>query len=151
MPSTTALPARLRAPRRVLLAVAVLVVAAAACVPLAGPEHDAFVLLNQVRADNGVGAVAPDEMLQDRARDWVVELGEEGTIRHSGLRAEDVSGATVVAENVAVASSLNAAVEALVESPSHFDNMVDGRFTRGGMAAVTGQDGRTYVVQVFAD
>ena len=46
--------------------------------------------------------------------------------------------------------SLAEAIELLVDSPSHFDNMVDGRFTRGGMAAVTGVDGRTYVVAVKA-
>ena len=151
MTTTLVSTARARAPRRTLLAAVALVVAAAACVPLAGPERDAFALLNQVRADNGVGAVAPDQTLQDRARDWAVVLGGEGDIRHSGIRAESVPGATAVAENVAVASSLNAAIELLVESPSHFRNMVDGRFTRGGMAAVTGRDGRTYVVQIFAN
>ena len=135
---------------RALLATLALLVVAASCVPLAGPERDGFVLLNQVRADAGAGAVVPDQGLQDRARDWAVRLGDQAAIRHSGLKAQSVPGASVVAENVAVASSLNAAVEALVESPSHYQNMTDPRFTKAGMAAVTGRDGRTYVVQVFA-
>ena len=135
---------------RIAVAVAALAVVAASCVPLAGPERDGFALLNQARAEAGAGAVVPDQALQDRARDFAVELGEAGAIRHSGLRAQSVPGARVVAENVSAASSLNAAVEALVESPSHYANMTDPRFTKAGMAAVTGRDGRTYVVQVFA-
>ena len=82
---------------------------------------------------------------------WLCGLDDptRGTA-HAECALDGVPGARVVAENVAVASSLNAAVEALVESPSHYQNMTDPRFTKAGMAAVTGRDGRTYVVQVFA-
>ena len=77
-------------------------------------------------------------------------MAGQGNLFHSTLR-DGVTGAPRrMGENVAVAGSLDRAFQALVDSPPHYANMVDGSFNRAGIGIFQGDDGRIWVTMVFA-
>jgi hypothetical protein len=88
-------------------------------------------LLNQLRSAHGVGAVTLDPAMSASARAWSQEMARSG-FRHSSLG---------FAENIAWHSrSSMSPVEAAttmhdmwVNSPGHFRNMIDPRWTRVGI------------------
>lgn len=147
-PSVTAPKRRRR--HRIALAAAVLaaVVVAAGCM---NPEQqEGFDLVNESRAAHGLPALAWSPHAHAKAQDWADRLAAAGDLAHSDLRAGfeevEVQG---IAENVAFAGSIPEAQRALMDSPSHRDNIL-GDYDYLGVGVAHRGD-LVYVAQVFVD
>ena len=105
-------------------------------------------LANQVRAAAGARPLVLDEGLSATARQWSATVAAAGAISHNPAIPRVSSGPTAIAENVVVGDSLQLAHNALVNSRTHYDNMVNPTVTQVGIG-VTWARGRIYVVQNF--
>jgi uncharacterized protein YkwD len=131
-----------------LLGAGLLVIGLSAC--MTTEETGAFARLNALRAQAGQAALLPDAELVAKAQAQSRAMAGQGTLFHSTLR-DGVTGAPRrMGENVAVAGSTDSAFQALVESPPHYANMVDGSFNRAGIGIFQAPDGRVWVTIVFA-
>jgi uncharacterized protein YkwD len=131
-----------------LVGAGLLVVGLSAC--MTTEETGVFTRLNAVRAQSGQPALLPDAELVAKAQAQSRAMAGQGGLFHSTLR-DGVTGAPRrMGENVAVAGSLDRAFQALVDSPPHYANMVDGSFNRAGIGIFQGDDGRVWVTMVFA-
>lgn len=116
----------------------------------------AYRLLSDARRQEGVPPLRRDAALEALARQHAVAMKRAGTVAHdvgSGgpyQRAEAAGIAvTHLGENVANAPTIERTHAALWDSPTHRENMLDGGYTRVGIAAVRGDRG-FWVTQVFA-
>ncbi|MEA2827362.1 MAG: hypothetical protein QOG43_1801 [Actinomycetota bacterium] len=132
-----------------LLAVALLVVTPAARADTASDEARVLTLLNQTRATAGVPALGIDSTLASVARVWATTMATAGTISHNPSLSTQIVGWSRLGENVGKASSVDAVHQALLNSPGHYANMIDGAFNAVGIG-VASAGGYVYVVQDFA-
>jgi uncharacterized protein YkwD len=115
------------------LAISLLAVLLVAC----SPEETSHALaVNAFRQANGVPALGWDDTLYAKAHAWSQQMADAGKISHSTLRDGAPADWRILGENVAVNSSLEGAMTALENSPSHRANLLDRRFTRGAVGVV---------------
>ena len=113
-------------------------------------ESSVFLRINDLRAKSGQPALLPDSELVAKAQAQSAAMAAQGRLFHSTLR-DGVSGnPRRMGENVAYAGTVDQAFQALLNSPPHLANMVDGSFNRVGVGVFTGSDGRIWVTMVFA-
>ncbi len=143
--------------RTPLAAVLCLTLAPAAALAQAD-EHAAMrSWINADRAAAGVGPLAADGRLdavaESHARDMAAHRFFSHTSPTTGAPADRAAAAGVtfrlLAENIALNQSARAAHEALMRSPGHRANLLDGRLRRVGIGFARGADG-LYVAQLFA-
>jgi uncharacterized protein YkwD len=149
-------PLRLR--RLVLASVLLAVVSACTGPALAPPpaappvpSKGAYLVasINSVRAGHGAPAVVRDPFLDVSARHWAKVLVAEGKLRHSNLYEIPLQF-TLAGENVAIAGDVASAHQALVQSPSHFANIVNATYNKVGVAVVRHPVSRSlFVVEQF--
>jgi len=114
-----------------------------------GDESQDMTLLNQVRATNGQPALVRNATLDAKARAQAVRMARAGHLYHSRNLSGGVSSAwTIMGENVGMGANVAQVQQALVDSPPHFANMVDPRYTQVGIGVVV-RKGVTYVAQVY--
>lgn len=106
-------------------------------------EQESLRLLNQLRRSHGKGELTAATDISRYARDWSREMSRTG-FRHSpgeSRLAFLVNGRTLIAENIIYYSdaSLSATEAAAffhqqwINSPGHYEHMIDGRFTEVGV------------------
>jgi hypothetical protein len=130
-----------------LVAVALLVVGAlwspsAGAVPDPGAAEAEFVArINQLRASKGLGALSVDGELTTLSRQWASTMAGHGRIFHaSQLSAGVTSNWQKLGENVGVGGDVATLFQAFVDSPSHYDNLIDPAYTRVGVGVVVSGD-----------
>ncbi len=117
------------------------------------PEKEAEFVerINALRADHGLAGLKTHPELVDKARDWSRTMAEAGDIWHSELS----DGVTVdwrrLGENVGRGGSVEALHQAFVDSPGHFENLVDAGFQHVGLGVTVNGDGTIYVSEVFME
>src|SRR6056297_2795113 len=97
-------------------------------------ESELVRLTNQARAERGLDAalqVAPD--LTAVARSHAARMAGDDHLHHNPALTADVSGWDIVGENVGRGPSVDALHRALMDSPSHRDNILDERYTQIGV------------------
>ncbi len=117
------------------------------------PAEDADVaawLVNQTRADYGLGRLVPDRELQILANRQANGMAQNGYIYHTGDLGGQLSwGWQSWAENVGHGPSVNWIHGAFMNSGYHSGNILDSSFNYVGVGVAHGSDGRVYVAQVF--
>jgi len=133
--------------RKVLSAVAALTIAAVlvACTP---DEASHLEAVNAFRQSNGVPALSWEEAAYAKAHGWSQKMADDGRLSHSTLSDGIPTGWRTLGENVAMNTSLDGAMKALTQSPSHRTNLLNPRFTKVAVGVVH-QGGRYWVTQVF--
>src|SRR4051794_28878810 len=114
----------------------------------AGDEAHLLALTNQVRAGQGVGALAIDSRLTSVAQAWAVQLAANGVLSHNASLPSQVTGWKTLGENVGVGGTVDAVPAGFVASPTHYENLVDPAFTKVGFGFVR-PDARIFIVEVF--
>lgn len=142
---------------RRLALVALLLAVLSACTPALAPPPAAPPVssrarylvngINSIRAGRGLPPLTLDPALHLSARRWAGVLAAEGGLRHMDLGQLPLPF-TMAGENVAVAGDVASAHLALVRSPGHFANMVNGAYTKVGVSAQRSGD-RMFVVEQF--
>jgi len=142
-----------RSGSRFLVSTAVMIMLSGAVLqrPAAAQSADAYQVIsmvNAVRASVGAPPVALDGALSSVAQIWAGVMAAAGTISHNPALGAQVSGWTMLAENVGMGASLDIVHQVLVGSPAHYANMTNSNFTAAG-AGVASSGGQVFVVQVF--
>lgn len=104
-----------------------------------GPgEEAAFVAkINDLRASKGLAPLSVDGELTEQSRRWAEQMRQRGGISH----APDLSvGVTAdwakLGENVGVGGDVESLFQAFVNSPGHYDNLVDPAYRFVGVGVV---------------
>jgi uncharacterized protein YkwD len=124
-------------------------------------KHDARDLLrwlNEERKKEGLAPAIRSKKLDALARLHAIAMVRAGRVAHDVGKGSPKArvaakgfGALRVGENVARAATVRRIHEALWDSPSHRENMLDGSFRHVGIAAVKDPRGRVWSVQLFVD
>ncbi|HEY6305577.1 MAG TPA: CAP domain-containing protein [Candidatus Angelobacter sp.] len=131
--------------------------AQAPSVPSLSPEQQLFKLLNMVRANAGVQTLQWDPKVAQAALAHAQKLAEHADLSHrfaGELELDQRLGATgvrfnAVAENVALADTVEEAHLALMNSPGHRANIMNPQYNAVGIAVVQ-RNRSLYVTQDFA-
>jgi uncharacterized protein YkwD len=129
--------------------------AAPASSPLVAPSSQSAAearflsLINSARAGAGLSALQLDGRLQSAARSWAQQLSSDGSLHHQNVSAFLDTWMTA-GENVAYGPSADTMFNALVNSPAHYENIMNSSFTVIGIGVVQGADGTLWTSHVFA-
>ena len=134
-----------------LLSVGLVVPAQAAT----GPAGDAYSLVNQQRAANGLGPLLSDPTLDYAAQVWAQYLADNGLFQHSSAdwRSAMISGGgwTFSGENIAAGhTSASQVMNAWMNSSGHRANILNSSYVGVGIGYVKGGPYGHYWVQIFA-
>jgi hypothetical protein len=117
-----------------------------------GLESQYVAGVNAVRADAGLPPLAVDGELTAVARAWADQMASENRIWHNPNLANQVTAPWLkVGENVGTGVEVGAVMDAFVNSPAHYRNIVDADFDFIGVGVSYGTDGRMYTAHVFMD
>jgi hypothetical protein len=127
--------------------VLVLALALALLVPIAGgsaadassgDDEARFVaLLNETRADAGLPPLEVHAELTELARAWTGEMRAAGGISHADPISAGLDAPWLkLGENVGTGPDVEAVMDAFIDSPGHYANIIDPAFTHVGVAVL---------------
>jgi hypothetical protein len=103
----------------------------------AGDEARFVALLNETRAEAGLPPLEVHTELGDLARGWTEEMRAAGGISHADPISAGLDAPWLkLGENVGTGPSVDAVMDAFIDSPGHYANIVDPAFTHVGVAVV---------------
>lgn len=106
-------------------------------------------LVNALRTSKGLGPLAVDGELTTQANAWAATMASAGRIFHtSDMSVGITSSWAKLGENVGVGGDVDQLFQAFVDSPTHYDNLVDPEFTLVGIGVVVTAD-RIYTAHRF--
>lgn len=104
-------------------------------------EADFTARINQLRASKGLGTLSVDAELVREARSWATNMAGQGRIFHTTDLGRGITANWVkLGENVGVGGDVGVLFQAFVDSPTHYDNLVDPRYTTVGVGVVVSGD-----------
>jgi hypothetical protein len=113
-------------------------------------EAQFIVLINQLRVSKGLVPLAPDGHLTDVARGWSAQMAQAGTLSHNPNFAQQMgNGWRKLGENVGVGASVDWLNNAFINSPHHYENLVDPDFRMIGVGITDTSDGNIWVTEDF--
>lgn len=116
----------------------------------AGDPASAFIAkINALRASKGLGSLTPNAALTSFAAGWTSHMAETGQLAHNPALSSAPGNWTVVGENVGVGSTVDDLFQAFVNSPHHYENLVDPRFNTIGVSVVMDANGRMWTTHDF--
>lgn len=115
----------------------------------AAAESDFAARINGLRASVGVGALAGHAELNNYARWWAKHMADTNTFAHSSI-GDLLNPWTIVGENIAAGGNVAGLFSALSNSPGHYKNMVEPRFTAVGVGVYIDANGKMWTTHVFA-
>jgi hypothetical protein len=102
-----------------------------------GDEAEFVAALNQARAAVGVGPLAVNSQLTALARQHAQTMADAGHIFHASPISAGVTAPWVkLGENVGTGPSVPPVMNAFINSPAHYNNIVDPAFTYVGVGVV---------------
>lgn len=101
-------------------------------------EEEAFLeKLNETRVELGLSELNLSAELTNLSRIWAAEMAEEGEIFHANpISANMTSNWLKLGENVGVGPEVGALMDAFIDSPTHYQNIIDPEFTHVGVGVV---------------
>ena len=105
--------------------------------------------INALRATKGLPALAVDAGLTSKARSWAQTMADANKIWHSVLSDGITADWQRLGENVGMGGSVDVLHIAFVNSPHHYDNLVDPGFDSIGIGVVRGAGGTLFVAEEF--
>src|SRR5687767_13718175 len=109
-------------------------------------DETAFVVgINTLRAAKGLPSLAVHSNLTSKARAWPQTMADKGTIWHSVLSDGITADWQKLGENVGRGGSVAGLELAFINSPHHYDNLVDPAFDTIGLGVVRGAGGVIFV------
>jgi uncharacterized protein YkwD len=101
-----------------------------------GDEAQFVGLVNQLRLSKGAQALTVNARLTSEARNWAAEMSVTSMHHNPNIVAEAPPGWTVLGENVGYGQNVSGLENAFVNSPHHYENLVDPRFNQIGVGVV---------------
>ena len=115
-----------------------------------GTEAQFVSRINSLRASKGLRQLQVTSELTGVARRWTDRMVANGGISHNPNLGSQVSGNwTKLGENVGVGYDVDGLMQAFINSPSHYRNLVDPDWTHVGVGVTYASDGRIYTTHNF--
>jgi uncharacterized protein YkwD len=115
-----------------------------------GAEAQFVSRINSLRASKGLRTLQVSSELTGIARRWTDHMVANGGISHNPNLASQVSGNwTKLGENVGVGYDVDGLMKAFINSPHHYENLVDPAWNYVGVGVSYGSDGRMYTTHNF--
>lgn len=115
-----------------------------------GLESQFVSRINSLRASKGLHQLSVDGQLQGVARRWTDRMVAAGQISHNpNLASEVTSNWSKLGENVGVGYDVNGLMQAFINSPAHYKNLVDPEWTHVAVGVTVASDGRIYTTHNF--
>ena len=116
-----------------------------------GSEEALFLsLTNSLRASQGLGALSPQGQLTSIARSWSSQMAAAGQISHNpNLPGQVTANWTQLGENVGTGGDVQSIQTAFINSPHHYENLVNGAYNYVGIGVVHGSSGAIFVTVDF--
>jgi Cysteine-rich secretory protein family len=115
-----------------------------------GVEAQFVSRINSLRASKGLNQLAVSGDLVAMARRWTDRMVAAGQISHNPNLGTEISGGwTKMGENVGVGYDVAGLMQAFVNSPAHYANLVDPAWTHVGVGVTIASDGRMYTTHNF--
>ncbi|MGH9283673.1 MAG: CAP domain-containing protein [Acidimicrobiales bacterium] len=112
-------------------------------------ELDFAAKLNELRVSRGLRPLEYGGALFDQSRAWSAQMLAAGGISHDpNLRYTPLAW-TKLGENVGMGYDVQGLHDAFVNSPAHFQNMIDPAFDAMGVGVVRAADGKIFVTVRF--
>jgi uncharacterized protein YkwD len=106
--------------------------------------------INSLRASKGLRQLQVSGELVGVARSWTDHMVSQGQISHNPNLGSQVGGAwTKLGENVGVGHDVDGLMQAFINSPAHYANLVDPAWTHVGVGVSHAPDGRIYTTHNF--
>src|SRR5689334_3477368 len=121
-------------PRSVVRAVAglaLVVTLLAGC--LNSQQQTSFNLMNRDRKAHGLSSLGSQTSMQSKAQKWAEQLARDNYLHHSTLTSGAPSCWRSLGENIGYGGSLSAVEAAFMNSAPHRANILNGRYTKGGV------------------
>ncbi|HSL26548.1 MAG TPA: CAP domain-containing protein [Acidimicrobiia bacterium] len=152
-PPTTAAPTTMAAPTTTAAPATTAAPTTTAALPAAGSfsssaEADFLLRINNLRSSVGVSGLAGDASLNNYARWWAKHMAETGDFAHSNIGSL-LGTWSIVGENIGYGAAVGPVFTALVNSPSHYNNMVEARFAAVGVGVYVDATGYLWTAHVF--
>lgn len=120
-------------------------------------KQQAFALLNQDRAANGLPALTLNSKLTSLADAYAADMIKRGYFSHYNPEGQSpfdrMNNAGIsyktAGENLAINTNVSAAEAAFMKSSGHRANILNSSYTDVGIGVVHSSDGSVYVVQEF--
>jgi len=123
--------------------------ARAAHADTASEESQFIALTNQLRAAKGLSQLAVSPEVTAVARRWAAQMAAAGTISHNQNLPNQVTlNWTKLGENVGPGGAVEAIQTAFINSPKHYENLVDPVWNYIGIGVVD-SNGRIFVTVNF--
>ncbi len=107
----------------------------------ASAEADFTARINALRASKGLGPLSVDLELVREARSWAATMAAQGRISHTSNLSQGITADWVkLGENVGVGADVPVLFQAFVDSPTHYANLVDPKYTTVGVGVVVSGD-----------
>lgn len=106
--------------------------------------------INAERSQHGLSTLSARSDLRAVARSHSDDMAEEGNIWHNDDLGDQVSGWTMLGENVGMGGSVDSLHQAFMNSPSHRANILEGDFNQISVGVTVDEDGTIFVTEVFA-
>src|SRR3954454_7055952 len=133
-----------------LLATLLPIIAATTAPASADPLADRFLAkINALRASKGLGQLHTDGALTSFAQSWSDHMAAVNTLSHNPALASAPGSWTKAGENVGVGGDLDALFDAFVNSPHHYENLIDPAFNTIGIGVTVMANGTLYTTHDF--
>jgi hypothetical protein len=103
----------------------------------ASPASDLATATNSARIADGLPALSVQADLTTVAQAWANQLAAANVLSHNAALRTQVSGWSVLGENVGMASDIPSVQAAFMASTPHRDNILDPRYTQMGVGSAT--------------
>ncbi len=126
--------------------------AATSAVRAPAPDVEAQFIsrINSLRASKGLSQLKVSGELTGVARNWTERMVADGKISHNPNLGSQVSGNwTKLGENVGVGYDVDGLMQAFINSPAHYRNLVDPDWNNLGVGVVLTPDGRMWTTHNF--
>ena len=116
-----------------------------------GSAESAFVSrINSLRTSKGLAPLQVDSELTGVARHWTDQMVDAGHISHNPNLANDVHQYWIkLGENVGVGADVDQLMQAFINSPSHYRNLVNPDYNYVGVGVSYDGAGRMYTTHNF--
>lgn len=106
--------------------------------------------INSLRASKGLTQLQGSGSLLTVARGWTEQMVAAGQISHNPNLGSQVGGSwSKLGENVGVGYDVGGLMQAFINSPLHYANLVDPAWTHVAVAVTIAGDGRIYTTHNF--
>lgn len=109
-------------------------------------------MINELRASKGLPALVVHPELTTEARSWTNQMAAKDQLAHSPDMASGVTAPwSVLGENVGMhgVHDLKQLFQAFVNSPAHYQNLIDSRFNYIGVGVVNTSEGKLWTTHRF--